>query len=267
MPAPVRLVPVSPVILSSYSRDGKTGGPRNTLKPLVEMSWGKATPEAADALLALHNAVTAAGGDFRVTELHRDVAVQQAARARYDAWLRAGKPRPGTSAFNAKTMKSDFVALPGKSMHNGGRAIDFHTAMTKFPNVAADKQLDRMWELMRPLGWSPVIKAASESASESWHLDYWGDLQGVRDRLGYEQAAMAGALLVGHAGSWQTYERVVQALVCRAGYSIGEIDGAIGPKTLAALATATKLPASTLSTMIKNKDESLFQTLLSLPPK
>ncbi len=267
MGVPLTLVPVSPVILSSYSRDGKTGGSRSTLKPLAEMSWGRAAPEVVPALLALHEAVTAAGGDFRVTELHRDVKVQQAARAKYDNWLRAGKPRPGSSGFNSATMKSDFVALPGKSMHNGGRAIDFHTAMIKFPGVAADKQLDKMWEIMRPIGWTAVIKTASEGASESWHLDYWGDLSGVRERLGYEQAALAGALLVGHAGQWQTYERVIQALLHRAGYNIGEIDGAIGPKTMAALFTALPTVVTTLKAKVAAKDESLYSLLMALPSK
>lgn len=267
MAAPVSLVPVSPVILSSYTRDGKTGGARSSLKPLAEMAWGKTVPEVAQALLSLHNAVAAAGGDFRVTELHRDVKVQAAARARYDAWLRAGKPRPGTAGFNSKTMKSDFVALPGKSMHNGGRAIDFHTSMIKFPGVAANKQLDRMWEIMRPLGWAPVITTPTEGQSESWHLDYWGELQGVRDRMDYGSAALIGALLVGHAGQWQTYARVVQALLHRAGFDVGEVDGVIGPKTLSALSTAVGAPVSEVKAKTLKNDESLFSTLLGLPAK
>jgi hypothetical protein len=267
MPAPVALVPVAPVILSSYGRDGKTGGPRANLRPLVETKMGVCAPEVAPALLALHNAVTAAGGDFRVTELHRDVSVQVAARAKYDRWVAAGKPSRTSPNYNASTMKADFVALPGKSMHNGGRAIDFHVGMTNFPGVPKDKQLDRMWELCKPLGWRPIIKAPDEGASESWHLDYWGELTGVYDRLGYEQGALCGALLVGHAGQWQTYERVVQALLQRAGFSIGEIDGAVGSKTLGALATATGLPIATVKTKTAMKDESFFPSLLALPAK
>jgi len=267
MPAPVVLVPVSPVILSSYGRDGKTGGPRANLRPLVETKMGVCAPEVAAALLALHNAVTAAGGDFRVTELHRDAAVQLAARRKYENWLAAGKPSRTSSAYNAATMKADFVAPAGKSMHNGGRAIDYHVGMTNFPGVPKDKQLDKMWELCRPLGWRPVIKAPDEGASESWHLDYWGELTGVYDRLGYDQGALCGALLVGHAGQWQTYERVVQALLQRAGFSIGEIDGAVGSKTLGALSTATSLPMVAVKTKTAMKDESFFPDLLALPAK
>lgn len=267
MPAPVALVPVSPEILSSYGKDGKTGGPRSNLQVLVKTKVGVAAPEVAPALLALHHAVMGVGGDFRVTELHRDVAVQVTARAKYDRWVAAGKPPRSAPAYNAATMKSDFVALPGKSNHNGGRAIDFHVGMLNFPNTPANKQLDRMWEVCKPLGWRPIIKSPDEGASESWHLDYWGELTGVYDRLGYEQGALCGALLVGHAGQWQTYERVVQALLQRAGFAIGELDGAIGPKTLGAVATALKTSTIEAQAKLKAKDESFFSTLLALPAK
>lgn len=267
MPAPVALVPVSPDILSSYGKDGKTGGPRSNLQVLAKTKMGIAHPEVAPALLALHHAVTKAGGDFRVTELHRDAAVQLAARKKYENWLAAGKPARTSPAYNAATMKSDFVAPSGKSMHNGGRAIDYHVGMTNFPGVPKDKQLDRMWELCKPLGWRPIIKAPDEGASESWHLDYWGELTGVYDRLGYDQGALCGALLVGHAGEWQTYERVVQALLQRAGFAIGELDGAIGPKTLGALATALGVTPDVAKNKVSAKDESFFAALLALPAK
>lgn len=267
MPAPVALVPVSTDILSSYGKDGKTSGPRSNLQVLAKTKMGIAHPEVAPALLALHHAVMGAGGDFRVTELHRDVSVQMAARNKYDRWVAAGKPKPGTAGFDPASMKADFVALPGKSMHNGGRAIDFHVGMLNFPNVPKDKQLDRMWELCIPLGWKPIIKTADEGASESWHLDYWGEIAGVLARLGYEEAAMCGALLVGHAGAFQSYERVVQALLQRAGFSIGSIDGAIGPKTLNALAGALGVTPDAAKNKVSAKDESFFAALLALPAK
>jgi hypothetical protein len=261
------LVKVDPIILSSYDKNGKTGGSRSSLRPLAETKMGVAAPEVASALLALHYAVMGVGGDFRVTELHRDVAVQVALRAKYDRWVAAGKPPRTAHAYNAATMKSDFVALPGKSNHNGGRAVDFHVGMLNFPNIPANKQLDRMWEICKPLGWKPIIKAPDEGASESWHLDYWGELTGAYDRLGYEQGALCGALLVGHAGQWQTYERVVQALLQRAGFSIGELDGIIGAKTLGALSGAIGVTPELAKNKVSAKDESFFATLLSLPAK
>jgi hypothetical protein len=259
------LVPVHASILSSYDAKGQTGGPRANLKPLATLGKaGIAAADAAIALLALHNAVLAAGGDFRVTECHRDVAVQVAARAKYDRWVAAGKPKPGTAGFDSKTMKADYVATPGKSGHNAGRSIDVHIGALNFPNVAADKQLDKLWEICRPLGWTPIIKEAKEGASEAWHFDFWGELSGVYARLGYEQAALCGALLVGHAGEFQTYPRLIQALICRAGFNIGEIDGVLGPRTRAVGAVALNMPETDFAVRLAGQDDTLTSKLAAL---
>ena len=250
MSAPVPLVPVDPRILSSYQKGGGTGGRRETLIPLANLGKaGIATSAAALALLHLHDAVTAAGGDFRVTELHRDVAVQAKARAAYESG-----------------QKKAFVALPGRSNHNAGRAIDIHLGELKFPGVAADKQLDKLWGIARPLGWSPIIKSPSESASESWHFDFWGDMAGVYKRLGYSNAAFAGALLVGHAGPGTSYATVLQALLARAGLYLGVIDGIVGSNTTHALATGAAVDTATAIRMVQERDESVFAKLLALNP-
>jgi hypothetical protein len=264
----VPLVSVDPGIASSYDKAGKTGGSRSGLTPLARLGKaGIAVPEVAKALLVLHEAVTAAGGDFRVTELHRDVAVQKAARSKYDAWVRAGKPSPSSSGFNAKTMKAAFVALPGRSFHNAGRAIDIHLGVLKFPGVATNKQLDKLWEIAKTCGWSPIIKAPDEGASEAWHFDYYGELSGVLGRLGYEQTALCGAILVGHSGDCQTFAHTTQALLQRAGFDIGKIDGDIGPKTRVALVTALGASEAAIRALVASADASIYPTLLALPAK
>lgn len=261
------LVPVDGSIASSYQKSGGTGGPRATLTPLARLGKaGIAHPEMAPALKALSDAVAARGGDLRITECHRDVAVQKAARQKYDNWVAAGKPKPGTPAFDAQKMKAAFVAAPGRSGHNAGRSIDIHLAELKFPGTPADQQLDVLWEIARPLGWEPIIKSADEGASEAWHFDYWGELRGVKARLGYEQACLCGAILVGH-GDLSGYDAEVQALLSRAGFDIGPIDGKIGPRTRAALATALAIPEATAATHIVSKDTSIYARLLALPAK
>ena len=260
----ISLVSVHADILSSYSKSGKTGGPRSELRPLAQLGkMGVCHPEVAPKLKELHDAVFAAGGDFRVTELHRDVAVQRAARAKYDNWVRAGKPNPGSSDFNSATMKAAFVAQPGRSTHNAGRAIDIHVGMLSFP-VARDKQLDRMWEIAQPIGWTPVIRRPDENASESWHFDFWGELLPVLSRLGYEQAALCGAILVGH-GDLTNYDAKVQAALVRAGFEIGKIDGQAGPKTRAALSSA--LPGIDPVAALQRQDAAALQALLQLPAR
>jgi len=259
----IPLVSVHDSVLSSYDTAGKTGGPRANLRPLSKLGKiGVAHPGAALQLKALHDAVLAAGGDFRVTECHRDFATQKAARDKYDAWVRAGKPKPGSAQFDARMMKAAFVAAPGRSMHNAGRAIDIHVGMLNFPAIAKDKQLDKMWEIARPLGWEPVIRSADEGASEAWHFDWWGDLSGVLRRLGYEQAALCGAILVGH-GDLSNYDAKVQALLVRAGYDIGKIDGVAGRNTRLALNLALK--RSDADAVIARKDEVALAALLALP--
>jgi len=263
----IPLVPVDGSIASSYNSAGQTGGPRSGLRPLARLGKaGVATADTASALKSLSDAVLAAGGDFRVTECHRDVGVQKAARAKYDAWVAAGKPKPGTAGFNDKTMKAAFVATPGRSMHNAGRAIDVDLGSIKFLNIATDKQLDRLWEIAKPIGWSPVIKSADERASEAWHFDFYGDVAGVLSRLGYEQAALCGAILVGH-GDLSGFGAEVQALLCRAGFDIGKIDGFPGARTRIGLMSALGLSDAAASQILSAKDTSCFSRLLALPAK
>lgn len=265
--AVVKLVPVDASIASSYDKAGKTGGPRANCTPLAKLGKaGIAHPEMAPALKALSDEVTKAGGDLRITECHRDIAVQTAARQKYDNWAKAGKPKPGTPGFDAKTMKAAFVAQPGRSGHNAGRSIDVHLDALKFPGVAKDKQLDKLWEIAIPLGWKPIIKTADEGASEAWHFDFPGELSGVMARLGYEQWALCGALMVGH-GDLQDFPAVAQALLCRAGFDIGKIDGAIGPKSIAAIAAALKISEADAKAKVAAKDEGVLSALLALPAK
>ena len=266
VPAPLALVRVDQRVASSYDAGGKTGGLRSGLLPLASLGGaGVATPGTAEALLRLSEAVLADGGDLRVTDCHRDVRVQREARARYDRWVAAGKPKPGTSSFNARTMKAAFVALPGRSNHNGGRAVDVHLSMLRFPGARPEEQLDRLWAIAEPLGWSPVIRRPDEGASEAWHFDYWGPLGAVRDRLGYEQAALCGAILVGH-GDLVSYTALAQALLVVSGHEIGTIDGLAGPRTLAALAGVLGCSSEQARRVVINEETSSIAILVRRAP-
>ncbi len=239
LPAVCPLVPVGPTVRSAFDRRGSTGGPREELQVLGQRADGRLAPDAAAALVALDAAVVAAGGDLRVSDCHRSLAVQAAARKRYDAWVAAGKPRPGSAKWNAATMKAAYVAAPGWSNHNGGRAVDLDLAALRFPGVDAGRQLDRLWELARPLGWEPVIAAPEERASEGWHFDFWGELAPLRRRAGYGTAALVAALMVGHGPVFGVPRvALAQALLYRAGFDPGPIDGERGPRTLRALREA-----------------------------
>jgi hypothetical protein len=254
MQARTKLVNVDAGILSSYGPGGTDPSiPRDKLKSLVAINVGKMTPDAAHALLALHKAVTSAGGDFRVTDCYRDVATQAASRAKYDAWVKAGKPKPGAAGWNAATMKNAFVAMPGRSFHNAGRAIDVHLAALRFP-VPADQQLDKLWELAIPLGWRPIIKEADERASEAWHFDFVGPWLPVQARVGYESAAVGAAQDVGN-GEADTGWRRAQGGLHRAGYHVGTVDGIAGKKTIDGLvASGFKGDVKNLAAVVAHVD-------------
>lgn len=235
----VQFVKVHDRIMSSYP----IGAAREDLKPLSELDSGVMAPGASKGLTKLAKAINDAAGDFRVTDCYRDPATQAAARQKYINWLNAGKPEPGSPEWDGETMKKDFVAEPGYSFHNAGRAIDIHIEALQFPNVPADKQLDKLWEIARPLGWRPVIKDPTEGVSESWHFDYMGVWTKTYDVLGYKEAAMCAGLDVGSDVYLRSPERALQAQLHRCGMNVGSVDGYVGKKTRDGLA-ALGLPIS-----------------------
>jgi hypothetical protein len=265
MKPPFTLSRVDPTIASSYGERGATGGPRAACTPLHKLGTGVLVDGARQALSNLAGLVAQEAGDFRVTSAHRDVFSQTALRARYEAWVAAGKPAPGSASFDPARMKAAFVSRPGRSNHNGGRAIDVDLASLRFPNVAPNRQLDTFWRLAKLAGWEPIIAEPDERATEAWHFDWWGDLAGVHARLGYEQAAWCGALLVGHGGTGTSFATVTQALLQRAGHDIGKIDGALGPRSRAALATALSMAPATVDGAINGQDASIWRALALLP--
>jgi hypothetical protein len=235
LPIRVPMVPVDASIPSSYGKSGGTDKSiaSEALKPLVTLAAGQLVPLAARALLTLVQQVRLAGGQLRVTDAYRSVATQAQARARYDRWHQAGRPAPGSVGWDGKSMKADFVALPGRSFHNAGRAIDVHVGALSFPGVDANKQLDTLWQIAIPLGWSPIIRTPNEVESESWHFDFLGDWKPVVERRGYEEAAVGAVLETGQNDAFPACGSVrrIQSQLHRAGYDVGAIDGMMGGKT------------------------------------
>lgn len=230
MYARTHLVSVDPRIRSAYP----IGAARERLSPLVGLRSGKATPDTAAALAVLNEQVQAAGGDMRWTDLLRESGDQARARKMYETWLAAGKPAPGTPSFIPSTMKAAFVALPGGSFHEAGRAGDADHLRAAPASVPHRLKLDWLWSIAIPLGFRPAIKAADEGAKEAWHLDYPGCWSKTLDHIGYAQAAKAAILDVGKGWDviYNPEESFIQAQLHRAGYhEIGAIDGVLGPKT------------------------------------
>jgi len=199
------------------------------LVPVPELGAGAVCAEDVHApLLAWMAACVAHGGRLRANSLTRTVAQQQVLRDRYVAWLNANKPAPEVAVANK----------PGRSNHQGGRAIDVATGGA-FPAAPPDQQVDLLWATGQPLGWTPIIAQPDENMSEHWHFDFWGFWRSVRDHRGYDVGCLCSALDVGQAGEWQSDERLVQALLLRAGYDIGDVDGILGARSQAAIVMVT----------------------------
>ena len=229
---------VDPSIPSSYGRDGSTSPTllEEALRPLATLASGMLVEAAAAALVQLVRQVRQVGGSLRVTDAYRSVEQQATARARYDRWHRAGRPKKGEAGWD-EGMKAAYVALPGRSFHNAGRAIDIHVAALRFPDVPASQQLDTLWRIAIPLGWTPILRAPVEGASESWHFDFLGEWKPVVERRGYEEAAIAAVLETGQNEAFPACgtTRHIQGQLHRAGYDCGSIDGVFGAKTEGAL--------------------------------
>ena len=255
MPLPTRVhsVPVDAQILSYYK------GADGHQIPLRQLIGGRLTPDTAEALLELDRAVSRDGGTLFVTDAYRDVAVQGAARRKYENWLAAGKPSPGTSKWVAATMKAAFVARPGRSFHSGARAVDLAHMVAAPASVPRSLKLDWLWERALPLGFQPILKAPDEGATEAWHFDFRGPWAHVYDALGYEQAAMCATLDIGEGEGLfaQPWERWVQAQLWRAGMDLGDIDGHWGNRTQKA--------AAHLDLLLDAPRQALEAALMALP--
>lgn len=234
------LVPVDPSIISSYGE-----------KALFHLAGGQACDDTAAALLALCQELPW----MRVTDCFREVSTQVALRKRYDHWVAAGKPTG--AAYDEKTMKNAFVATPGKSLHNAGRAVDLNTELMQ-RHLGAE-YLDAFWPIAAKHGFTPIIARPDEGKSESWHFDHKGSWLPVFVKYGADVGSLCCTLDVGQAGEFQSDNRLIQALLLRAGYDIGAPDGVLGKKSCAALAACgVQDPGSV-------PNDAIIETLRALP--
>jgi len=213
-------------------------------------AW-KAPPGMCQGLEDLDAAMKAAGSaGVRLTEVTRPVERVRTERAKYDTWVEAGRPSPGTPRYQSRAMRTVYIAPPNFTNHQWGGAVDFHVYALDFPGLKGNAALSKLWDLAIPLGFTPIIKNPSLEQSECWHFDRLGPLAGVRAafvahrnespdfRNAYGLTAMVGNVLVGTFTGTKKMERYVQCRLLLAGHWPGPPDGQIGPKTRKALKAA-----------------------------
>lgn len=256
-----RLAPEQP---TAYIRGGATRQVGNQI-PLIDQvltvgtfaaddrRWSLAPAAAEDWARVQFEWAKLGGEPVRITDAFRDQYIQQAARNAYEAWLKAGSPEPGSSAWRVG-MKSAYVARPGESMHGCGCAVDIDVQALWFPGLVRGSAaaLRKFWEVAAKFGWTPAIRQPDPTKPECWHFDHKGALAAVEElyqRNGYDPAyddaarvgcALAGTLPVGLVRDLEI--AYLQARLTVAGHFCGAIDGVVGPKTKAALGAAEVKP-------------------------
>ncbi len=139
------------------------------------------TEDAAEALYVLNERVRQASGFLHVTEAYRSWETQATA---HEDWL-TGK-------------RKAYVAPPGRSFHEAGRAIDIDVNALNFAGTEQKFHLAKFWDISRKCGWHPIINVPSPRASECWHFEYPGPWEQRRQRQPNGHVAMLACLDVGH---------------------------------------------------------------------
>ena len=213
MPSPL----VKPVITSTYPPAGPRG-------PMPER-MAKVTPDLKRALYGIREDLQAQGGKLELSDLFRSYDMQFQAYLDYSS----GK-------------KSSFSPPPGASMHESGRAFDLDLACIKV-------SLAEFWVIAKRWGVVPIIAEPKTSISECWHFECRGSHQLVRDHYQAGKgtnfkpaAALAVSAILGSGVPHDRFKgkqdaAYLQSGLIRLGHDIGNIDGDIGPKTLAVLSS------------------------------
>lgn len=261
----IRIVNLDPGLLTSYgprgaTRDGKGQPFREADLALTANRGGgwRAAPAMAADLLALDGAwLKETGRRLRLTDVFRDGEVQANARRRYETWIAAGSPPPGSARFSKATMKTDFVAPVNGSNHQWGGAVDFDIAAVA---GGTDEGLAQFWRVAKEYGFRPIIAHPHLGQSEAWHFDHHGPLSAVLSRYkrepgapAYTRTAMLACILAGTFVGDRKMERYAQARIALGcaplpdgGPWPGDCDGYIGKQTraaFAALCPESKLPS------------------------
>lgn len=235
-------------------------------------AW-KATAGTAEALDKADQAVCDAGGTgLRITELIRNVDTIVRERQKLNNWHAAGKPDPNGTGYDKVTMRHVYLADVNSTNHQWGGAVDLDIAGIRFEGIDpadADAHLSKLWEILIPHGFRPIIEDPRAKQSEAWHFDRLGMLEYVRGLfLKHKEhryatlTANVGCILAGTFHGDRVFERHVQALLllaagCNADVPyIGKPDGYIGKRTMTGLeavgikGVTNKTPASQILAML-----------------
>lgn len=213
-PTATLLVPIE--IASIYTHNG------HPVDLPERMAW--CTPDMFRALVSLDAAIHARGGRLVLSDLFRTYDMQLQAHLDW----KTGK-------------KSAYSPPPGESMHEAGRALDLDLEKIEVG-------LAEFWDIVRSCGLEPIIAQPDSSASEAWHFDCRGShgrvyahYAGMTSANMKPYTAMSVSAVLALGGRVDRFAgredaAAIQCALIRLGGDPGPIDGAIGSRTLAAVA-------------------------------
>lgn len=192
---------------------------------LLPKRMARCTPDAKRAILAIRADVEAAGGRLYLSDLFRSHDMQLQAHLDW----KSGK-------------KKAYSPPPGGSLHEAGRALDLDLGSLKV-------KLDVFWKIAARHGVVPIIPDPNPRASEAWHFerrgshqlvyDYYQAGKGTNFTSPYRALGASAILAIGEPldfFSGKEDAAYVQSALIRLGQEVGNIDGAIGPKSRRGLA-------------------------------
>ncbi|GJH30177.1 hypothetical protein [Caballeronia novacaledonica] len=208
----------------------------------------RATPDMTTAMAGIAADLSALTGRLVLSDLFRTYDMQMQAHLDY---------------VNKK--KRAFSPPPGGSFHEGGRAMDLSLPALKM-------SLDDFWVLAKKHNVVPIISQPNSSLDEAWHfecrgshqvvIDYYRNRAGSNFKSPYAAGAASAILAIGvrvdQFGSAQK-EAQLQAALIRCGHEIGNLDGAIGVLTRAAL-TSLGLAGATLDDALAHVEDIAQKT-------
>jgi len=178
------------------------------------------SPDMFEALKILNIKIKSQKGNLYITDLFRSWETQKKARENY------------------LSKKGSYVAEPGASFHNAGRAVDISVDELNFEKCKKEDWLKKFWDIALPIGFHPIIEKPDIKVSEAWHFDFPGtDWEKPYKKLSYSEVAKCAILDIGkwddNVSSKETKKKMfIQSQLIRLGhYEIGKVDGIIGNKT------------------------------------
>jgi D-alanyl-D-alanine carboxypeptidase len=205
------------------------------------------TPDTKSALHAIGKAIADRGGQLFLSDLFRSYDMQLQAHLDF-----------------VSGRKKAFSPPPGGSLHEAGRALDLSLE-------DLNMTLKDFWPIAKSAGVVPIIDKPDAKLSEAWYFECRGSHQLVHDyyksgkgtNFDKPYKAMAASAILAAGTPVDRFKGAldiayVQSGLIRLGQAIGNMDGALGPRSRDALAQLG-VPVDAEPSVLKTAVDRLLQ--------